>query len=110
MFRSGSHQSCTRGYLKPTWMSDSLNVKQMLSQEMAQGFVPDVHCPTGAPREAMVKITRAESGGIAGQGVWRAAELGLRPTYENPTLKKYLAGGFVMGADSQQGSERQPAT
>jgi nitrate reductase / nitrite oxidoreductase, alpha subunit len=98
MFRSGSHQSCTRGYLKPTWMTDSLNVKEMLSQEMSKGFVPDVHCPTGAPREAMVKITKAESGGLGGQGLWRAAELGLRPTYENPTLKKYLAGDFIVRA------------
>src|SRR5690606_32275313 len=52
MFRSGSHQSCTRGYLKPTWMTDSLNVKELLTQKMTQGFEPDVHCPTGAPREA----------------------------------------------------------
>jgi nitrate reductase alpha subunit len=95
MFRSGSHQSCTRGFIKPTMMTDSLNVKEMLSQQMSKGFVPDVHCPTGAPREAMVKITKAEDGGLEGKGLWRAAELGLRPTYENATLKKYIAGEYV---------------
>ena len=98
MFRSGSHQSCTRGYLKPTWMTDSLNVKDMLSQVMAQGFVPDVHCPTGAPREAMVRITRAEPGGIDAKGLWRPAQLGLRPTYENPILRRFIAGGFAQRA------------
>ena len=95
MFRSGSHQSCTRGYLKPTWMTDSLNVKDMLGQMMAKGFVPDVHCPTGAPRESMVKITKAENGGLDGKGLWHAAASGLRPTYETDLLKKFIAGQFV---------------
>ena len=63
MFRSGSHQSATRGWLKPTWMTDSLVRKTMFGQGIGKGFLPDVHCPTGAPREAIVKITRAEPGG-----------------------------------------------
>lgn len=95
LFRQGSHQSCTRGYLKPTWMTDSLYVKGMLGQAMAQGYVMDVHCPTGAPREAFVKITRAEGGGEDGGPLWRPAKLGLRPTYENEALKKFIAGKFV---------------
>lgn len=94
MFRSGSHQSCTRGFIKPTHMTDSLNVKQLLTQDITQGFVPDVHCPTGAPREAMVKITRAEAGGLNGKGLWRPAAQGLRPTYENEVIKKFIAGRF----------------
>ncbi|MCC6682643.1 MAG: molybdopterin-dependent oxidoreductase [Phycisphaeraceae bacterium] len=98
MFRTGSHQSCTRGYLKPTWMTDSLTVKEMLTQKIKQGFEPDVHCPTGAPREAMVKITRAEPGGIGGKGLWHRAAQGMRPTYENPTLKRFIEGGFTVRA------------
>ncbi len=94
LFRTGSQQSCTRGWLKPTWMTDTLNVKTLFGQEMAKGFVPDVHCPTGAPREAIVRITRAEPGGIDGAPLWLPAQLGLRPTYENPTLRKYLDGAF----------------
>jgi len=94
MFRSGSHQSCTRGWLKPTWMTDSLVVKGLLGQKMTQGFVPDVHCPTGAPRDAYVKITKAEDGGIAGKGLWRPAKLGLRPGYESKLLKRYIGGAF----------------
>jgi nitrate reductase alpha subunit len=96
LFRSGSHQSCTRSYLKPTMMTDSLTVKEQLSQVITQGFVPDVHCPTGAPREAMVKITKAENGGVDGQGPWRPVALGLRPTYERPSLKKQIEGGYVI--------------
>ncbi len=95
LFRSGSHQSCTRGWLKPTWMTDTLTVKDVLGQRITQGFVTDVHCPTGAPRESLVRITLAEPGGIDGHRLWHAAELGLRPTYENATLLRYLDGGFV---------------
>lgn len=93
LFRSGSQQSCTRGYLKPTWMTDSLIVKRLLNQGITQGFEPDVHSPTGAPREAMVKITRAEQGGIDAP-LWRPAALGLRPTYESDALKKFLRGDY----------------
>ncbi len=94
MFRSGSHQSATRGWLKPTWMTDSLVRKELFGQAIGKGFLPDVHCPTGAPREAIVKITKAEAGGIGGEGLWRPAKLGLRPGYENDAMKRYLKGDY----------------
>jgi nitrate reductase alpha subunit len=95
LFRSGSHQSATRGWLKPTWMTDSLVRKGIAGQQIGKGFLPDVHCPTGAPRESIVKITRAEPGGIGGEGLWRPAAQGLRPSYESEAMQKYLQGGFV---------------
>ena len=95
MFRSGSHQSATRGWLKPTLMTDSLVRKEMFGQGIGKGFLPDVHCPTGAPREAIVKITKAEPGGLEGKGLWRPAALGIRPEYENQEMLAYLAGGFI---------------
>jgi nitrate reductase / nitrite oxidoreductase, alpha subunit len=101
MFRSGSHQSATRGWLKPTWMTDSLVHKTMFGQGIRQGFEPDIHCPTGAPREAFVKISRAEPGGIDKAGLWRPAALGIRPRYESPAMKKYLAGGFVAAREEK---------
>jgi nitrate reductase alpha subunit len=95
MFRQGSHQSATRGWLKPTLMTDSLSRKELLGQAMGQGFLPDSHCPTGAPREAIVKITRAEPGGLDAKGLWRPAALGLRPGYESEALERFLEGAFV---------------
>jgi nitrate reductase alpha subunit len=95
LFRTGSHQSCTRGWLKPTWMTDSLTVKGQLGQQMTQGFVADVHCPTGAPRESFVKITKAEDGGIDGEALWRPAKTGYRPTYENAALVRFIAGEYA---------------
>ena len=95
LFRSGSHQSATRGWLKPTWMTDSLVRKGIAGQKIGKGFLPDVHCPTGAPREAIVKITKAEPGGIDAEGLWRPAEKGLRPHYESEAMQQYLRGGFT---------------
>lgn len=103
MFRSGSHQSATRGWLKPTWMTDSLVRKEMFGQAIGKGFLPDVHCPTGAPRESIVRISKAEAGGIDAKGVWRPAALGLRPRYENEAMNTYLAGGFVAADTEKKG-------
>ena len=87
--------SATRGWLKPTWMTDSLVRKGIAGQAIGKGFLPDVHCPTGAPREAIVRITRAEPGGIGEQGLWRPAALGLRPSYESEAMTRFLRGDFI---------------
>ncbi len=105
MFRSGSHQSATRGWLKPTLMTDSLVRKGLFGQQIGKGFLPDVHCPTGAPRESIVKITRAEPGGLEKQGLWRPAALGLRPRYENEAMKRFLEGQFVEVDQDQEGGD-----
>ncbi|MDP6686081.1 MAG: molybdopterin oxidoreductase, partial [Candidatus Omnitrophota bacterium] len=94
MYRFGSHQSCTRGWLRPTLMTDSMVRKNTIGQVIGKGFAPDVHCPNGAPRESFVKFTKAEDGGINGNKLWRPARLGLRPTYETSVMKKFIKGGF----------------
>jgi nitrate reductase alpha subunit len=95
MYRYGSHQSATRAWLKPTLMTETLVHKGMYGQGVEKGFAADIHCPVGAPRESFVKITRAEAGGLEGEGKWRPAELGFRPTYENAKMKKYLKGSYL---------------
>jgi nitrate reductase alpha subunit len=97
MFRYGSHQSATRGWLKPTLMTDSLVRKELFGQVIGKGFLPDSHCPTGAPREAIVKLTRAEPGGLDGKGKWRPLELGFRQGSESEAFRKYLDGAFTKG-------------
>ena len=96
IFRYGGHQSCTRTWLGPTLMTDSLVRKEVFGQLIGKGFLPDVHCPVGAPREAFVKVTKAEDGAIGGKGLWRPAALGYRAGYENEAMKRYLNGGFVI--------------
>jgi len=95
LFRSGSHQSCTRAWLKPTLLTDSLVRKNNFGQGIGKGFEIDVHGATGNPREAFVKISFAEKGGIGGDGLWEGAEKGNRPTYEDADFKKFLKGGFT---------------
>ncbi len=95
MYRYGSHQSGTRSWLRPTLLTDSLTRKNLLGQGIGQGFCPDVHCANGAPREAFVKFTRAEAAGRGGKGPWRPVTLGVRPTQESESMKRYLAGEFV---------------
>ncbi len=98
MYRYGSHQSATRAWLKPTLMTETLVHKDMFGQGMMKGFLADVHCPVGAPREAFIKITKVESngqGGLDGKSLWRPAALGMRPTYESESMKSYIAGRFV---------------
>ena len=96
IFRYGGHQSCTRTWLGPTLMTDSLVRKEVFGQLVGKGFLPDVHCPVGAPREAFVKVTKAENGAIGGKGLWRPAALGFRAGYENEAMKRYLNGGYVI--------------
>ena len=95
LFRYGGHQSCTRGYLKPTHMTDSLVRKNNMTQQLGQGFEVDVHCPTGAPRESFVRITRAQPGGIGGQGKWRPVQKGLTPGAESEAMQRFLRGEFI---------------
>jgi nitrate reductase alpha subunit len=54
-----------------------------------------VHSVSGAPKEAFVKVAKAEDGGLGATGLWRPATLGLRPEAPSEALTAYLAGQFV---------------
>jgi nitrate reductase alpha subunit len=95
-FRYGSHQSLTRSWLKPTHQTQSLITRRHFTHELTRGFQADVHCVTGAPREAMCRVLKAEDGGLGGKGLWRPVTMGLRPTSESEAMKRYLGGGFVL--------------
>jgi nitrate reductase alpha subunit len=95
LFRHGSHQSGTRAYLRPTQMTDSMTRKAYFGQTIGKGFEADVHSPSGAPKEAFVKIEKAEDGGLGGEGVWAPAAAGFRPDEPSVSMQAYLAGKFV---------------
>jgi nitrate reductase alpha subunit len=94
-FRHGSHQSGTRAWLRPTLLTDSMTRKPYFGQTIGKGFEPDVHAANGAPKEAFVRVERAEAGGIDGDALWRPAAEGLRPTYESEAMRRYLGGGYI---------------
>ncbi|MFP4591636.1 MAG: molybdopterin-dependent oxidoreductase [Halobacteriales archaeon] len=95
LYRRGGHQSMTRSWLRPTLLTDELNRKDLMGRSIGRGFAPDVHCANGAPRESFVKFEKEGDAGEDGTGLWRPAELGLRPTYETEAMRRYLAGGYV---------------
>ncbi len=93
MFRYGSHQSSTRAWLRPTLQTETLARKDYFGQTIGKGFAADIHCAVGAPKEAFVKFSKAEQGGVE-HSLWRPAKEGYRPGYESEAMKTYLAGGF----------------
>jgi nitrate reductase alpha subunit len=95
LFRHGSHQSGTRAWLRPTQMTETMSRKAYFGQTIGQGFEADVHSVSGAPKEAFVKIEKAEDGGIGAGRLWRPVTLGLRPESPSPALSSYLAGAFI---------------
>lgn len=94
-FRYGSQQSVTRGWLQPTMMTDSLVRKDYLGQKIGEGYEADVHAPNTCPKETLVRITRAESGGPDGEGIWEPARTGFTPGTESDSMQRYLGGRFV---------------
>jgi nitrate reductase alpha subunit len=76
-------------------MTDSMTRKAYFGQTIGKGFEADVHSPSGAPKEAFVKIEKAEDGGLGGEGVWAPAAAGFRPDEPSVSMQAYLAGKFV---------------
>jgi len=103
LFRHGSHQSGTRAWLRPTQMTETLVRKAYFGQVVGKGFEADVHSVSGAPKEAFVKVEKADEGGEGAQRLWRPLTLGLRPESPSPAFSSYLAGNFVT-VDGKKGA------
>ena len=66
------------------------------------GGEADNHAVNTVPKETLVRITKAEDGGLNGVGVWKPATTGFTPSAENETMKTYLQGDFVKsGAEAE---------
>jgi len=94
-YRYGSHQSITRGWMPPMHQTDTLFHKLTGSMGFTFGFDVDNHAINTVPKETLVRITKAEDGGIGGKGVWEAAKRGYGPGNDTPQNKLYLTGGYV---------------
>jgi len=94
--RYGSQQSLTRGWLQPTQMTDSLVRKNYYGQGINLGYEADVHSPNTCPKETLVRVTKAEDGGLGGVGVWKPATTGYTPGNENEASRRYLSGDFLL--------------
>ncbi|MBT4431058.1 MAG: molybdopterin-dependent oxidoreductase, partial [Nitrospinaceae bacterium] len=68
-YRYGSHQSITRGWLMPMHQLDSLFHKKKVFMSFMFGGEADNHAINTVPKETLVKLTKAEDGGLGGRGV-----------------------------------------
>jgi nitrate reductase alpha subunit len=91
-FRYGSQQSITRSWLMPMHQLDSLFHKKKVHMGFVWGFEGDNHGINSVPKETLVKVAKAEDGGMGGRGVWAPATTGMTPGKESDFMKRYLAG------------------
>jgi len=94
-FRYGSHQSVTKDWAMPMHQTDTLFHKAKVAQAFIFGGEADNHAINTVPKETLVKITKAEDGGLGGQGAWKPGTTGMSPGAEDDFMKSYLAGTIV---------------
>jgi len=94
-YRYGSHQSITRGWMPPMHQTDSLFHKRTGAMGFIFGFDVDNHAINTVPKETLIRITKAEDGGIGGKGRWEPATRGYGPGNQTAENKLYLAGGYT---------------
>jgi nitrate reductase alpha subunit len=93
--RYGSQQSVTRNWHMPMHQTDTLFHKAKAFMGFIFGGEADNHAINTVPKETLVRVVKAEDGGLGGKGVWAPATTGLSPGNESEVMKKYLAGGFI---------------
>ncbi|MCP3974551.1 MAG: molybdopterin-dependent oxidoreductase [bacterium] len=94
-YRYGSHQSVTRDWAMPMHQTDTLFHKSKIGMKFMFGGEADNHAINTVPKETLVRVTKAEDGGIGGRGIWAPAQSGMAPGNENEAMRTYLEGGFV---------------
>ena len=93
--RYGAQQSCTRDWLMPMHQTDTLFHKAKVKMAFILGGEADNHAINTVPKETLVRVTKAEDGGIGGKGPWQPAVIEYGPTKETPQNLMYLSGGYV---------------
>jgi nitrate reductase alpha subunit len=99
-FRFGSQQSVTRNWHMPMHQTDTLFHKAKATMAFIFGGEADNHAVNTVPKECLIRITKAEDGGLGGKGAWKPGLNGMAPDAENDKMKKYLAGNFTGKGES----------
>lgn len=90
--RYGSQQSITRDWSMPMHQTDTLFHKQKTGMQFIFGGEADNHALNTVPKETLVKVTKAEDGGLNGVGKWEPVRTGFTPGHESDFMQKYLSG------------------
>jgi nitrate reductase alpha subunit len=59
------------------------------------GGEADNHAVNTVPKETLVRVTKAEDGGLGGVGRWKPATTGYTPDNEDDFMRQYIAGDLV---------------
>jgi nitrate reductase alpha subunit len=94
-YRYGSHQSITRNWMMPMHQTDTLFHKKTGGMAFVFGADVDNHAINTVPKETLVRIVKAESGGIDGVGTWKPAQGTFGPSSQSTENLRYLAGEFI---------------
>ncbi len=94
-FRYGSQQSLTRNWHMPMHQTDTLFHKGKVFMGFIFGGETDNHGLNTVPKETLVRVSKAEDGGLGGKGIWAPATTGYTPDNESAEMHKYIKGGFV---------------
>jgi nitrate reductase alpha subunit len=94
-FRYGAQQSITRSWLMPMHQLDSLPGKNMLNHNWKFGYQPDNHAVNTVPKSTLIRISKAEDGGIGARGPWEPVRTGFTPAQENEWMIKWLKGESI---------------
>ena len=86
-FRYGSHQSCTRNWHMPMHQTDTLFHKGKAFTGFIFGGEADNHAVNTVPKETLVKVTKAEDGGLGGKEIWHTATRGGIPGDGDEVMK-----------------------
>ncbi len=90
--RYGSHQSITRNWLMPMHQTDTLFHKAKVKMAFMFGGEADNHAINTVPKETLVRVIKAEDGGLGGKGVWQPGTLGYGPVEQSEIAQRYLLG------------------
>jgi nitrate reductase alpha subunit len=93
--RYGSQQSITRNWHMPMHQTDTLFHKSKVFMGFLFGGEADNHAINTVPKEALVKVVKAEDGGLGGKGIWNPRKTGYSPDTEDDFTQRYLAGELV---------------
>ena len=91
----GSQQSVTRDWSMPMHQTDSLPGKHAVAWKFKWGYQVDHHAINTVPKECLIRITKAEDGGIGARGPWEPVRTGFTPGQENEFMIKWLKGEHI---------------
>ncbi len=94
-FRYGSQQSVTRNWHMPMHQTDTLFHKKKAAVGFLFGGEADNHAINTVPKETLVRVTKAEDGGLGGIGPWSTATTGFTPANESEAMLRYIKGDLT---------------